>query len=133
LAATGSARKAQEQYDAEIRRQRSDAHNNLGTAFVALGDAAKALEHYRLAVETAPGSAMANFNLGLTLADQGNLQDAQQYLEAAVKLAPELYEAHLKLGETLIARGKSAEAAAHLRKAAQSPNPQVRNAAIKLM
>ena len=77
----------------------SDAHNNLGTAFVAEGRIEQALSNYRIAVADAPDSITANFNLGLTLAGQG----------------------------------KVVEAAPYLRKAAQSPDPQVRDAAIKLL
>jgi tetratricopeptide (TPR) repeat protein len=86
-----------------------------------------------IAVADAPGSATANLNLGLTLAEQGQLSEAQQYLETSLRLAPELYEAHLKLGELLLSRGQASLATLHLRKAAQSPDPQVRNVAIKLL
>jgi predicted CXXCH cytochrome family protein len=99
LAAGGSLPKASEQYDATIRRQRSDAENNLGTALAALGEFDQALEHYRIAVDAAPDSDTANLNLGLTLAGLG----------------------------------KFATAAPHLRKAAQSPDPQVRDAAAKAL
>jgi predicted CXXCH cytochrome family protein len=133
LAATGDARKAQERYETEVRRQRSDAHNNLGTALVALGDTGQALHHYRIAVAATPGSSTANFNLGLTLAEQGKLSEARQYLETTTKLAPDLYEAHLKLGELLLSQDQAAAAAPHLQKAAQSPDPQVRSAAAKLL
>jgi len=99
LATTGDVGKAQEQYDRMLRTLRADAHTNLGTVLIALGDTGQALYHYRVAVDAAPQSATANLNLGLTLAGQGKLAEATPYLRIA----------------------------------AQSPDPQIRRAAVKLL
>ncbi len=50
-----------------------------------------------------------------------------------IKLTPEAYEAHLSLGMILARAGNMSEARAHLAKAAQSPEPQVRQAAQKAL
>jgi tetratricopeptide (TPR) repeat protein len=49
---------------------------------------------------------------------------------AAIQLNPESYEAHLALGILLLRSGAKAEAGIHLRKAAESSDPQVRQAAL---
>ncbi len=133
LAATGNAGQARQDYEAALARRLSDMHNNLGTVSVALGDAEGAVSHYRLAIAAHPRSATAHFNLGLTLAGQGKLPQARQSLEEAVKYAPNLFEAHLKLGELLVSQGQAALAAPYLRKAAQSSDPRLRQAALDLL
>jgi Tfp pilus assembly protein PilF len=133
LAENGGLEEARQRYEAALYLQLADAHNNLGTVLAALGNRAQVIEEYRIAVNDAPGSADANFNLGLTLAEQGRAAEAHEYLENALKLDPELFEAHLKLGEVLLAQGQAVRAAPHLRKAALSPNAQVRKAASELL
>ena len=58
------------------------------------------------------------------------MEEAEKGLEGAIRYAPDYFEAHLKLGQILAARGASLSAVPHLRKAAQSPDPQVRKAAM---
>ncbi len=85
FAKTRSTAKARERFEEALNLQRSDLHNNLGTAFAALGDAAQALQHYRNAVAAAPDSYLANFNLGLTLAEQSKAAEARPYLQKAAR------------------------------------------------
>ena len=133
LVSTGNLAEARKNYDASLRRQLSDMHNNLGTTLAALGDMRKAIEEYRIAVTDNPASADANLNLGLTLAEQGRLAEARDFLETATKFDPNSFEAHLKLGEILLSQGQPVIAATHLRQAAQSPSAQVKKAASELL
>lgn len=133
LVATGSRIAAQEAYDAALRRQVSEVYNNLGTLLVQLRDPEGAVRAYRHAVAGAPNSATAYFNLGLTLADQGNSAEAEHHLDAAVRLKPDLFEAHLLLGQVLLSQSRTDAAKPHLRKASQSPDATVANAAIALL
>lgn len=61
----------------------------------------------------------------------GRAADAKQYLENAVRLNPDAFESHLQLGRALVVQHDSTGAAAHFRKAAESPDPQVRRAAME--
>jgi tetratricopeptide (TPR) repeat protein len=60
---------------------------------------------------------------------QGRIEDAKLHLERAVALNPDLFEAHLNLGRALSLQHDVSAAAAHYRKAAASPDPEIRRAA----
>ena len=64
---------------------------------------------------------------------EGRIEQALEHYRIAVADAPESYTANLNLGLTLAGQGKLAEAGPYLRKAAQSPDPQVRDAANRLL
>jgi Tfp pilus assembly protein PilF len=67
------------------------------------------------------------------LATHGDNAQSEQHLREAIKLAPNYFEAHLRLGQMLHARGEVTRAAPHLRKAAESPDARIRDAANKLV
>ena len=83
-----------------------------------------------LAIAGRPGYAEAHYNLAVALASRGSVEEAGKSLEGAIRYAADYFEAHLKLGQILAARGASLSAVPHLRKAAQSPDAQVRKAAM---
>jgi hypothetical protein len=58
----------------------------------------------------------------------GDNEGAIREYRLAIAAVPDYFEAHLKLAQLLLARGDIAGAAPHLRKAAESPDPRIRNA-----
>ena len=88
------------------------------------------MRHYRQALALKPDSAATHYNLGVVLVGDGDGAAAEHHLGQAIKYDPDHFEAHLKLGQILSARGESALAAPHLRKAAESPDARVREAAL---
>ena len=107
----------------------SDAQRNAGRA---------AVDHIlqiqlQEAVRLNPGAAQAHADLADVLAAQGRLENAASEYRRAVELNPEAYAAHLSLGEILARGGNMAEARAHIEKAAQSPDPEIRQAAQKAL
>ena len=132
LASHEELNRAKEQFEAALRLnpRLSVAHSNLGTALLRLGDRAGAVRHYRQALALKPDSAATHYNLGVVLVGDGDGAAAEHHLGQAIKYDPDHFEAHLKLGQILSARGESALAAPHLRKAAESPDARVREAAL---
>jgi tetratricopeptide (TPR) repeat protein len=116
------------QYEAALRinPQLSVTHNNLGVLLFKLGDAFGVVREYQLAIAGRPGYDEAHYNLAVALASRGSMEEAEKTLEGAIRYAPDYFEAHLKLGQILAARGASLSVVPHLRKAAQSPDAQVR-------
>jgi len=93
------------------------AHNNLGTAQLALGNPEEAAHHFSAAVQINPGSAITRYNLGLALLRQERFTEAAlQYLEA-LRIKPDFQRAHRDLGETLFAQKRYDEAIVHLARA----------------
>jgi tetratricopeptide (TPR) repeat protein len=84
------------------------------------------VREYQLAIAGRPGYDEAHYNLAVALASRGSMEEAEKTLEGAIRYAPDYFEAHLKLGQILAARGASLSVVPHLRKAAQSPDAQVR-------
>jgi tetratricopeptide (TPR) repeat protein len=107
----------------------AQAHDDLGDLLAARGDLAGAAGEYRRAVQLNNRLVDAHISLANILAKQGNLAEAEKELRIAVQLSPSAYEAHLGLGLILMHEGKSAEARLHLEKAAESPDPAIRQAA----
>ena len=93
------------------------------------GDANRAIQSFQRAVAVKPELATAQSNLGMALLLQGRIGDAKLHLERAVALNPDLFEAHLNLGRALSLEHDATAAAAHYRKAAASPDPEIRSAA----
>jgi 4-amino-4-deoxy-L-arabinose transferase-like glycosyltransferase len=60
----------------------------LGYLAVGDGDAARAIEHYRLATQLRPDSHVAHYNLAKMLAKTGAMDDAASEAAAAVRIAP---------------------------------------------
>ncbi len=88
LSTTGKVDTAHANYDRSLRMQTSAVHTNLGTVYVSLGDAASAINEYRLAVQADANSVTALMNLGFTLAQHGDSVEARQRLSQALRLDP---------------------------------------------
>ena len=91
----------------------------------------KALVQLREAVRLNPDLAQAHGDLANVLSARGETGSAIDEYRRAIQLNPEFYEAHLSLGLILAQAGERTEAQAHIAKAAQSPDPEVRQAAQK--
>jgi len=109
----------------------AEAHNALGEMLSIEGDANRALQSFQRAVAIKPDFAAAQSNLGMALLLQGRAGDAKLHLERAIALNPELFEAHLNLGRAQSLEHNATAAADHYRKAASSPDPEIRRAAIE--
>jgi len=131
LAGHESFREAAKEFETAIRVEpgRADSLNALGEMRAILGDTNGAIDSYRRAVAVRPQLAAAQANLGAALLVRGSTPEAKQHLEEAVRLQPELFEAHLHLGRALALERDVAGASAHYRKATQSTDPAVRDAA----
>jgi Flp pilus assembly protein TadD len=77
--------------------------------------------------------AQAHSDLADVLAANGRVADAIREYELAVLANPQLHEAHLSLGMALGRRGSLEKARVHLQKASESPNPEVRQAALSAL
>jgi tetratricopeptide (TPR) repeat protein len=93
------------------------AHNNLGVALNAEGNAQEAVIHYREALRLRPGYAEAYNNLGVALAALGELEAAAEAYGAALAIRPDYAAAHNNLGAGLASAGKPREAIPHYREA----------------
>ena len=62
---------------------------------------------------------------------QGHIESAAGEYRRAIELNPEAYAAHLSLGQILARGGNIVEARSRMAKAAESPDPEVREAARK--
>lgn len=108
-------------------------HGDYADLLAARGQLAEAEEQYSIALRAASGSAELHSSLGGVLAAEGKQDQAQKELEKAVKLEGNLFQAHLQLSILLYKSGNVAEARVHCQKAAQSPDPDLRNAATTLL
>lgn len=109
------------------------AHSAYATALAERGLFAEARPHYEQAIQLSPTDAVAHQNLGTTLRRLGNVEAAIREYQTAIRQDPNYYEAHLALGEIYAAKGQRVVAESHLRKAASSPDPEVRQGATALL
>jgi Flp pilus assembly protein TadD len=82
------------------------------------GQAKKALEFFRKAIELRSDFADAHFNLGWALVETGQVREAVAALRKASELTPD-FAAHLSLAWALAETGQVREAVAALRKASE--------------
>ena len=124
-------RKAKEQFEAASKADPNlaEAHNALGEMLSIAGDSNRAIQSFQRAVAVKPELAAAQSNFGMALLLQGRIGDAKPHLERAIAVNPDLFEAHLNLGRALSLEHDVNAAAAHYRKAATSPDPEIRSAA----
>ena len=81
------------------------AHNNIGWAYLRLGNLRNAEKHLRMAVFINPKFCLGFRNLGLLAKEQRDLPQAIRYLEDATRLCPENFAAAWwELGELLSER-----------------------------
>lgn len=126
---------AQDQLEQAARLDPHDAqtHGDLADLLAARGQLLEAEAQYRIAIAGSPSSADLHLSLGGVLAALGNAAEAAQQFEKAIALEPNLYQAHLALATVLASQGQIAAARLHCQKAAQSPDPEMHDAALKLL
>jgi predicted CXXCH cytochrome family protein len=107
----------------------ADTRDRYGLMLAMTGSADKALIQLREAVRLNPNLAQVHSDLAAVLVAQGQIQSAADEYRRAIQLNPDAYEAHLSLAQILARSGNMAEAREHIAKAAESPDPQVRQAA----
>ncbi len=88
------------------------AHNMWAWVLDRFGEADRAAESWKRAVELAPRMADAWSNLGLYAKSRGQWAQAHAYLNKALEASPEHLNAHFNLGQTYAAQGLLDEAAA---------------------
>ncbi len=108
-------------------------HGDLADLLAARGQLPQAEAQYRIAVAGNPSSADLHLSLGDVLAAQGKKAGAEREFRKALTLSPNLFQAHLGLAMVLASNGQLAEARMHCQKAAQSPDPALRGAALQLL
>jgi predicted CXXCH cytochrome family protein len=111
----------------------ADTRDRYGLLLAMTGSLDNALIQLREAARLNPNLAQVHSDLAAVLSAQGRIDSAADEYRRAIQLNPEAYDAHLALGQILARAGKIAEARAHLAKAAQSPDPAVREAAEKAL
>ena len=108
-------------------------HGDLGDLLAARGQLPAAEAQYDLALASAPGSADLHSSLGEVLAAEGKQAEAGQQFAKAIALNPNLFEAQLGLATVLAREGQTVEARVHCQRAAESPDPALRGAALNLL
>jgi tetratricopeptide (TPR) repeat protein len=103
-----------------VTEQNYVAHNNLGEALDAIGQADKAIAHYQEAIRLKPSYAQAFYNVGNVLLNKGKNEEAIRNYSEAVRLKLDFGIAHLSLGIELARQGKMNDAIEHYRIALQS-------------
>jgi Flp pilus assembly protein TadD len=88
----------------------ANAHYNLGRAYLARKEYAKAAEQSERAVRLVPDFAMAYSSLGEAYEGLGRNADAKRSYRSAIQFAPNDAEAYLNLGKLLSRTGERAEA-----------------------
>jgi len=116
-----------------VKPDYTDAHHNYGLLLVLLHSYDAALSQLSTAVRLSPKQAQTRSDLADVLTARGRLDEALENYSEAIQLSPNLDAAHLGLGLILLRKGDIAGARAHLEEAAQSPNPDIRNQALKAL
>jgi tetratricopeptide (TPR) repeat protein len=107
----------------EIDPRSTEAHNNLGNAFVELGKPAEAADCYRRALALSGDNAVILCNLANVLRQLGQLDESIVCSRRSIALDPGLSMAHNNLGLVLAALGQREQAVASYRQAlALSPD-----------
>lgn len=96
-----------------------EVHELLGMIYASMADNAKALDHFKLAVQLKPDSAAARTNLGALLMQSGKTALAGEQFRKALQLEPESFDANHDLGEFYIKSGNVSDALPLLKKAEQ--------------
>ena len=105
------------QHAANVTKNSSLAHGNLGFAFDKKGDIDNAMRHYVMAIKISPLDPDAYSRLGSVLADQGHFQEAMDQCAIAIRLNPKFSPAHYNLGYALMLQGRNDEAVKQLQAA----------------
>jgi len=97
----------------------ADLHYCCGRVFGRLGEADKALEHARRAVEINPRYVQALLALARVHAEQGRLDRAVEYIRRAIRCGADWPDTHCQAGEWMIRIRRPREARTHLHRALQ--------------
>ncbi len=96
---------------------------NRGTAALERGDYDQAIREYRMAVESAPSSALARTNLASALEKMGDTEGAIEAMRAALEIDATLPRANFGMGSLLARSGADAQAVEYYERAlAVEPN-----------
>jgi tetratricopeptide (TPR) repeat protein len=101
----------------QLRPRYAEAHNNLGNAFAADGQLARAEKCFRDALRCKPQYVEALNNLGNALRDQRKLDEAIDHYHQALHLKPDYDECHNNLGIALARKKRFDEAIVSYRRA----------------
>jgi tetratricopeptide (TPR) repeat protein len=93
------------------------AWTELGTAHLAVGDAAEAEKAYRRAIQERPTFALALLNLGRLLITQKRYTESIDALTRAIDVRPDSADSHFLLGETYLKLKLGSKAVPHLNEA----------------
>jgi Tfp pilus assembly protein PilF len=107
--------------------------HNYGVLLENTGSLDKALAELKEAVRLNPRSAQFHLDLGNALVQTGDDSQAEQEYRGLIEQDDANGEAHLRLAELLTRRGQSEDARQHYEKAAATPNPKVRQAALSAL
>jgi Flp pilus assembly protein TadD len=80
----------------------TDAHNNLGNAFVRKGRTDDAIKHYLEALRIKPDDAEVHNNLGIAFARKGNFDVAVKHFQKALQINPNFSYARDNLKKVLL-------------------------------
>jgi predicted CXXCH cytochrome family protein len=125
-----------EQYFREavsIQPDFAEPHYNLANVLARASQFAEAQYHFEKAIASRPEYTDAHRNYGLLLLRMGSEAKALIELQETVRLDPNSYYVHLVMGQILAHKGDMVAAREHYEKAAQSPDPAVRDAARKVL
>ncbi|HYR90102.1 MAG TPA: tetratricopeptide repeat protein [Terriglobia bacterium] len=117
----------------ELDPDMSEARNSLGGVWLESGDLPQAESAFREALRIQPDYAEAHSNLGSVLASAGRFGEARYEFETAIRLKPDYAEAQFNYGIALARSGDLSGALSHLRKAAESPDPSMRERALQVL
>ncbi len=111
----------------------AEAQYNLANVLAGASQYAEAQYHFEKAIASKRDYIGAHHNYGFLLLKMGSVDKAFAELQETVRLDPNSYDAHVVLGQILAAKGDLADARVHYEKAAQSPDPRVREIAQKAL
>jgi tetratricopeptide (TPR) repeat protein len=126
-------KEALEQFEAalKVRPNYPEASNMAGVCLLETGDAARAADLFRVAIQARPDAAGMHFNLGRALEALGKPEDALVEYSTAAKERKPYPEAEMAIGNLLNGKGDLPAAAEHF-KVALAANPESQEGHYKL-
>lgn len=91
-------------------------HNNLGDVYGRRGDAQKAIEEFRKAIEIKPNYADAYHNLANTYQEMGRAEEAIENYKKAIEFNPRLWQSYQNLGALYFQKGQMEQAEEYFKK-----------------
>ena len=109
----------------------AEARVGLGYVLNQHGDPDGAIRELQLAVEREPSNPQAHLYLAGAFEQRGDLPQSRKHYEEVIRYNPSHHLAHYGLGAVMANQGESRQAVEHLRKASESTNPKLREAALQ--